>query len=130
MRKQAGSRLTETCRGARSRRVKFGCGPKVSNALFKQNIGRERTTLQFNRFWSVRSVTEYNNNGGGRRRLGLSQLVTYLPSPNTAVYVSYNNLLASPLSFGNRTNDFEERFAGWNRQRHVFFIKLTYNVQI
>ena len=112
---------TETLQIHSSLRSQFG-----GALLFNQNIWRERTTYQFNRFWSIRSITEYN---AARGRLGISQLLTYLPSPNTALYVGYNDLLANPVRFG-RSGSMDEMLAGWNRQRQVFFIKLTYNLRM
>jgi hypothetical protein len=92
--------------------------------LFNQNIWRERTVFQFNRFWSIRSITEFN---ASRLRIGVSELLTYLPSPNTAFYLGYNDLLSNTVGFGRLTSDPQDQLTGWNRQRQIFFFKLTYN---
>lgn len=99
---------------------------ETGNLLFLQNIWRERTLFQFNRFWSFRSITEYN---AARGRLGFSELLTYLPSPNTAFYLGYNDLLVNPIRFGRVTGG-EDVLEGWNRQSRVFFFKITYNWRI
>jgi hypothetical protein len=90
--------------------------------LVRQDIVRERTVFQFNRFFSFRSITEYNS---ARRRLAVSQLFTYLPRPNTAVFIGYNDLFSNPVVFGRRNH--EEWQEGLMRMRQTFFVKLTYN---
>jgi hypothetical protein len=95
--------------------------------LFVQNIWRERTVFQFNRFWSIRSITEFNAN---RRRIGFSELLTWLPSPNTAFYLGYSDLLSNPVGFGRMTREAEDLPMGWQRQRQVYFMKLTWNFRL
>jgi hypothetical protein len=90
--------------------------------LVRQNIWRERTVFQFNRFWSWRSITEYN---AARGRLGFNQLLTYLPAPNTAFYLGYNDLLSNQVRFGRTVGG-----AGFERERKVLFVKLSYNWRI
>lgn len=88
-------------------------------SLFKQDILRNRTVYQFNRFNSVRSIIEYDTS---LRRLGLSFLYAYTPKPNTAIYVGYNDLLFNGLDPLTNT-----RQSGLFRQNRTAFVKLSYN---
>jgi hypothetical protein len=87
--------------------------------LFSQDILRNRTVYQFNRFNSVRSIVEYDTL---QRSLGLSFLYAFTPSPNKSIYIGYNDLLFNgiePLD-GTRRN-------GFTRQGRGLFAKFSYN---
>jgi hypothetical protein len=87
--------------------------------LFAQDIYRNRTTYQFNRFHAARSIVEYDTL---ERRIILSLLYGYTPKPNTAVYVGYGDALyngVDPLGF--------QRRSGLFRQSRSLFAKFSYN---
>jgi hypothetical protein len=89
--------------------------------LFNQNIFRNKTTYQFNRFNSVRSIVDYDT---AERRLGLSFLYAFTPSPNKAVYIGYNDLLYNGLEPLDGT-----RQRGLIRQGRGLFAKFSYNLR-
>ncbi len=96
----------------------------TGSRFFNQNILRNRTVFQFNRFNSVRSIIEYDTS---LRRAGVSLLYAYTPSPNTSFFLGYNDLLFNsydPLT--------ERRVVGggWFRQRRTLFTKLSYNFRL
>lgn len=87
--------------------------------LFAQDVVRNKTVYQFNRFNSVRSIIEYDTS---RKSIGLSFLYAFTPGPNKSVYVGYNDLLFNgiePLD-GTRRN-------GVVRQARGLFAKFSYN---
>jgi hypothetical protein len=87
--------------------------------LFAQDIFRNRTVYQFNRFHAARSIAEYDTL---QRRIVLSFLYAYTPRPNTAVYVGYGDALyngVDPLNF--------RRQSGLFRQSRSLFAKFSYN---
>jgi hypothetical protein len=87
--------------------------------LFAQDIYRNRTVYQFNRFNSVRSIADYDTL---QRRIGLSLLYAYTPRPNTAVFIGYGDALFNgidPLDF--------QRRRGLFRQSRSLFAKVSYN---
>lgn len=87
--------------------------------FFNQDILRNRTVYQFNRFNSIRSIVEYDTS---QRRAGISLLYAYTPSPNKAFYVGYSDLLFNgldPLT--------DQRRPGLFRQSRTLFIKGSYN---
>lgn len=87
--------------------------------LFDQSIYRNRTTYQFDRFNSVRSIADYDSFS---RRLGISLLYGYTPRPNTAVYIGYGDALLNgidPLNGSQRS--------GLTRESRTFFAKFSYN---
>ncbi|HMS40850.1 MAG TPA: hypothetical protein PKE69_11525 [Pyrinomonadaceae bacterium] len=87
--------------------------------MFNQDILRNRTVYQFNCFNSVRSIIEYDT---AARRLGLSFLYGYTPSPNKSFFVGYGDLLSNgiePLS--------GQQQPGLFRQSRTLFIKGSYN---
>lgn len=87
--------------------------------LFAQDIFRNRTIYQFNRFNAVRSIIDYDTL---ERRIGLSLLYSYTPKPNTAFFVGYGDALYNgfdPL-FGTRRT-------GLVRQSRSLFAKISYN---
>ncbi len=88
-------------------------------SLFAQDIYRNRTVYQFNRFNSVRSIADYDTL---QRRIGLSLLYAYTPRPNTAAYFGYGDALfngVDPLDF--------QRRSGLFRQSRSLFAKFSYN---
>jgi hypothetical protein len=58
--------------------------------LLRQDILRNRTTYQFSRWHSFRSLLDYDT---ARRQFGASLLYAYEPRPNTAFFFGYNDLL-------------------------------------
>lgn len=87
--------------------------------LFAQDIYRNRTVYQFNRFNSMRSIMDYDTL---QRRIGLSLLYAYTPRPNTAAYFGYGDALfngVDPLTL--------QRRDGLFRQSRAFFAKFSYN---
>ncbi len=87
--------------------------------LFSQDLFRNRTVYQFDRFNSVRSIIDYDTSA---RSLGLSFLYAFTPSPNKAIYVGYADLFYNgiePLD-GTRRNDLI-------RQRRGIFAKFSYS---
>ena len=87
--------------------------------LFNQDILRNRTVYQFNRFNAVRSIIEYDTL---QRSLGLSFLYSFTPSPNKSIYLGYNDLLYNGLEPLNRI-----RQNGLFRQSRGLFAKFSYN---
>jgi hypothetical protein len=99
----------------KSRLAEFGTGRE----LFDQDVVRNRTNYQFTRVHAARSILEYNTLS---RRLSVSLLYTFLPQPNTAVYLGYGDLLVNgldPLS--------HERLPGLHLLRRTLFLKLSHN---
>lgn len=87
--------------------------------LFAQDIYRNRTVYQFNRFNSVRSILDYDTL---ERRIGASLLYAYTPRPNTAVYVGYGDTLYNGIEpLGG------VRQSGLYRQSRSLFAKFSYN---
>ena len=87
--------------------------------LFAQDIYRNRTVYQFNRFNAVRSIVDYDTL---ERRIGLSLLYAYTPKPNTALFIGYGDALYNgfdPLS--------GTRQSGLFRQSRSLFAKVSYN---
>jgi hypothetical protein len=87
--------------------------------LFAQDIFRNRTVYQFNRFHAARSIAEYDTL---QRRIVLSLLYAYTPRPNTAAFVGYGDALFNgidPLDF--------RRQNGLFRQSRSLFAKFSYN---
>jgi len=80
--------------------------------LFSQDIFRNRTFYQFNRFNSIRSIVEYDTL---QKSLGLSFLYAFTPSPNKSIFIGYNNLLFNNLD------------TGFYRQSRGLFAKFSYN---
>lgn len=87
--------------------------------LFSQDILRNRTVYQFNRFNSVRSIIDYDTS---QRSLGLSFLYAFTPSPNKSIYIGYNDLLYNGLEPLSQT-----RQTGLFRQSRGLFAKFSYN---
>ena len=87
--------------------------------LFSQDILRNRTIFQFNRFNSVRSIIDYDTS---LRNLGLSFLNAFTPSPNKSIYIGYNDLLYNGLEPLTGT-----RQSGLFRQSRGIFAKFSYN---
>lgn len=83
--------------------------------LVSQTILRNRTTYQFSRALSARTLVDYDS---ARRRLGLSLLAAWEPRPNTAVFVGYNDLLS-------RLPGERDMLAAGRLSRTVFF-KISY----
>ena len=89
--------------------------------LLRQDIFRNRTTYQFNRAHSFRSLLDYDT---ARRQFGASLLYAYEPRPNTAFFFGYNDLLFNaydPLTQRRTVGE------GLERQRRTLFFKLSYN---
>lgn len=87
--------------------------------LFAQDIYRNRTVYQFNRFNAVRSIIDYDTL---ERRVGLSFLYSYTPRPNSALYIGYGDALYNgfdPL--------YGIRQPGLVRQSRSLFAKISYN---
>lgn len=87
--------------------------------LSKQDILRNRTVFQFNRFHAVRSIIDYDTS---ERRIGVSFLYGFTPRPNTAFFVGYSDLLYNgfdPLT--------DKRTSGLFRQSRTIFAKVSYN---
>lgn len=87
--------------------------------LFDQNVFRNRTVYQFDRFNAVRSIVEYDTLS---RRIGLSFLYSYTPRPNSALYLGYGDVLFNgiePLD--------GRRLPGVRRASRSFFAKASYN---
>ncbi len=89
--------------------------------LFAQDIYRNRTVYQFNRFNSVRSIADYDTL---QRRIGLSLLYAYTPRPNTAVFVGYGDALFNGIEPLN-----SQRQTGLIRQSRSLFAKFSYNLR-
>jgi hypothetical protein len=89
--------------------------------LFAQDIYRNRTVYQFNRFNSVRSIVDYDTL---QRRIGLSFLYAYTPRPNTAVFVGYGDALFNGIEPLNG-----QRQSGLFRQSRSLFAKFSYNLR-
>jgi hypothetical protein len=92
--------------------------PPTGERLFRQNIYRNRTDLQFTRDHGARTIVEYDTRA---RRISTSLLYSYTPRTNTAVYVGYGDtrlerILPEDL---NRHRD-------WSVDTRTFFVKLTY----
>jgi hypothetical protein len=87
--------------------------------LFAQDIYRNRTIYQFNRFNSARSIVDYDTL---QRRIGLSFLYAYTPRPNTAAYFGYGDALFNGIEPLN-----EQRQSGFVRQSRSLFAKFSYN---
>jgi Domain of unknown function (DUF5916)/Carbohydrate family 9 binding domain-like len=87
--------------------------------LFSQNIFRNKTTYQFNRFNSVRSIIDYDTS---ERRFGLSFLYAFTPSPNKSIFIGYNDLLFNGIEPLDGT-----RQRGLFRQSRGLFAKFSYN---
>lgn len=95
---------------------------RTGRRLFNEDIWRNRTVFQFTRFSAVRSILEYDT---AFRRAGVSLLYSYTPSPNTALYVGYSDLLFNGL------DPLEDRRSpGVFRLRRTFFTKLSYNFRL
>lgn len=88
---------------------------------YDQDIYRNRTVFQFNRFNSVRSIVDYDTS---QRRLGLSFLYAFTPSPNKSIYIGYNDLLYNGLEPLSGT-----RQRGLFRQSRGLFAKVSYNLR-
>jgi hypothetical protein len=99
----------------KSRLMELGTGRE----LFGQDVWRNRTNYQFTREHAARSILEYNTLS---RRLSVSLLYTFLPQPNTAVYLGYGDLFVNGLDPSS-----EERVAGVHRLRRAVFLKLSHN---
>jgi len=87
--------------------------------LFEQDIYRNRTVYQFNRFNAIRSIVDYDTFS---RRVGVSLLYGYTPRPNTALYVGYGDAL---LNGNDPLNGNQRR--GLTRESRTFFAKFSYN---
>ncbi len=90
--------------------------------LFAQDIIRNRTIYQFNRFNAIRSIIDYDTL---ERRIGLSLLYSYTPRPNNALFVGYGDALYNgfdPL-YGIRRR-------GITRESRSLFAKVSYNFRI
>lgn len=99
----------------KSRLAEFQTGRE----LFDQNVIRNRTNYQFTREHAARSIVEYNTLS---RRISVSLLYTFLPRPNTAVYVGYGDILLSDIDPVSRL-----RADGFHRVRRTVFLKLSHN---
>lgn len=100
--------------------LKSSLTSRINNdKLFNQNIFRNKTTYQFNRFNAIRSIVEYDTL---QRSLGLSFLYAFTPSPNKSIYIGYNDLLYNGLEPLNGT-----RQSGLFRQSRGLFAKFSYN---
>ena len=87
--------------------------------LFAQDIYRNRTVYQFNRFNAIRSIVDYDTFS---RRVGVSLLYGYTPRPNTAIYIGYGDAILDgidPLNGSQRS--------GLTRESRTFFAKFSYN---
>lgn len=89
--------------------------------LFSQDIIRNKTTFQIDRFNSIRSIVEYDTL---QRRIGLSFLFAFTPSPNKAFYAGYSDLLFNGLD--PLTN---QRRSGVFRQSRTLFVKGSYSIR-
>lgn len=89
--------------------------------LFTQDILRNRTVYQFNRFNSVRSIVEYDT---FQKSFGLSFLYAFTPSPNKSIYIGYNDLLFNGIEPLDGT-----RQSGLFRQSRGLFAKFSYNLR-
>jgi hypothetical protein len=87
--------------------------------LVDQAIVRNRTNYQFTREHAARSILEYNTFS---RRFSVSLLYTFLPRPNTAVYVGYGDVLLRDLD-----PETHARSDGLHRIRRTLFLKLSHN---
>jgi hypothetical protein len=91
----------------------------AGSALFDQNIYRNRTAYQFNKNHGIRSIIEYDSFS---KEFFVSELYSFTPSPNTAVYVGYGDTLV---------DDFELQpghpLDGFRRIQRTFFVKVSYN---
>ncbi len=90
-------------------------------SLFAQDIYRNRTIYQFNRFNSARSIVDYDTL---QRRIGLSFLYAYTPRPNTAAFVGYGDALFNGIEPLNG-----QRQSGLFRQSRSLFAKFSYNLR-
>jgi hypothetical protein len=99
----------------KSRLTAFDSGQE----LFDLDVIRNRTNFQFTRDHAGRAIIEYD---WLRRRLSVSLLYTFLPRPNSAVFVGYGDLLLHDLDPLTR-----EARAGLHRVRRTFFVKLSHN---
>lgn len=89
--------------------------------LFSQDIFSKRTTYQFNRFNSLRSIIDYDTLS---RRTGISFVYAYTPQPNTALFVGYGDQLYNgidPLNFTRRP--------GLLSQGRSLFAKASYSIR-
>lgn len=112
------NRLNSELSFTRSGLVEQGTGRR----LFNEDIWRNRTIFQFTRYNAVRSILEYDT---AFRRVGVSLLYSYTPSPNSAFYVGYSDLLFNGL------DPLEDRRSpGVFRLRRTFFTKLSYNFRL
>jgi len=75
--------------------------PATGARIFSDQIARAKLTYQFSRALSARAIVQYDRLLADsdttaldtRRRLNMDVLVTYLPSPGTALYLGYNDNL-------------------------------------
>lgn len=88
--------------------------------LFDQDIFRNRTIYQFNRFNSVRSIVEYDT---ALRRMGLSFLYGFTPSPGRGLYIGYGDQLYNGVDPIDRV-----RRPGTFRQSRTVFAKGSYSL--
>lgn len=89
--------------------------------LLRQDILRNRTTYQFSRWHSFRSLLDYDT---ARRQFGASLLYAYEQRPNTAFFFGYNDLLFNAYDPLTQRRAIGE---GLERQRRTLFFKLSYN---
>ncbi len=89
------------------------------DSLFAQDIIRNRTIYQFNRFNAVRSIIDYDTL---ERRIGVSLLYAYTPHPNTALFVGYGDELYNGFD-----PFYGVRRPGITRQSRSLFAKISYN---
>jgi hypothetical protein len=73
--------------------------PATGARIFTDQIARAKLTFQFTRAIAARAIVQYDRLAADpaatsletRRRLNLDLLLTYLPSPGTAVYLGFND---------------------------------------
>lgn len=91
----------------------------TGRSLVGQDIIGSRTSYQLTRAHAARAIVDYNT---FTRRLGLNLLYTFLPRPNTAVYVGYGDTrLADRDPVTGRPED------GYQRERGTLFLKLSHD---
>ncbi len=94
----------------------------IPRVLFNQDTIRNRTLLQITRNHALRSILEYDS---FERRLDISELYSFTPSPGTAFYVGYSDALSARGDLMRGT-----RVPGLDRLRRVIFVKFSYNFRL